>query len=223
MNSFYTTEYDERLKQIRYKKDSKEFPLYFQPWVGKDYSQQKKKIFVIGMAYQLGYGEDYIKPNKPNPETFMWPREEYYPSLIAQHSPTKEVEKNRFNYAISALLLNRLNRPYYPGTLYKNIPELELKSLWQRIALTNFLQTEHKDYDEETLRRSQYLMNEICKIIGPTHIVLVSQLTQQYKPNYIEEQNLKILEIYHPTAAFAKEKFRDNASSYQATIESWEL
>ena len=220
MSLFYTTEYDKRLSQIRYKKDGKEFPLFFQPWVGKDYSQQKKKIFVIGMAYQLDKNDK--KPNEANRETFWWPRE-YYTSLIAQHSPTKEVEKNRFNYAISALLLNRLNHPYYPGTLYKNISPPELESLWKRIALTNFLQTYSGHHDQETYRRSQYLMNEICKIIEPTHLVLVSQLTQKYKPNYIEEQNPKILEIYHPTAAFTKEKFRDNASSFQATIESWEL
>ena len=221
MSLFYTTEYDKRLSQIRYKQDGKEFPLYFQPWVGKDYSQQKKKIFVIGMAYKKNEGN--TKPNEANLETLWWPRD-WYPSFIAEHSPTKSPKRdNRFNYAISALLLNRLNRPFNPFTLYAEILQPELESLWQRIALTNFTQTEACNPDQETYRRSQYLMNEICKIIGPTHIVLVSQLTQQYKPNYIEEQNLKILEIYHPTAAFAKEKFRDNASSYQATIESWEL
>ena len=210
---FNTTEYDEKFRAIKYSNNSKDFSLGFMPWVGKEYANTKKKLFVIGERFGIDGGNHGA--NEPG-ETATWPVG-MCNDFLKDHDSKPSMQKRKFFNAVSSLLLN---------TTYRKPREMDaekLQALWRQIAHTNHLQTEAGNHNHETYERSRFMINAICEIIQPTHIWVISKRARIYSPSYIDDNKPALLETSDPTAQFAYRYYVPYLPIYRAVIKSWNL
>lgn len=203
---FHTEEYDEKLKQIE--------DIFWMPYVGRDYVQAEKKLFVLGLSY-FPWGP-YAPPYKMNEQSEVFERNLVKSFINQMESGDESGRWKKFNYAVVDLLLGG------------NHDSTDVKTAFHKIAKTNYIQNSahsNVNNNRNETAKSRKVLSEILQVLQPTHVLICAKSIWQCIGNieYFTTHKPEILCTYHPCSWMAKRRYAANLPEYRATIKHWDL
>lgn len=185
-------ECDKALKSIK--------NIVWMPHVGEGYPHAEKRLFVLGLSYWAGGGDEFFERELVKKFVKEWPKRKKW---------------KMFNYSIIDLLLG------------PNPSAIDVKTAFCRMAKTNLIQSRTQtdvNQDRNKTKQSVQVIDSILQVLQPTHILVCAKTAWDWVGNaeYIKEHKEKVLWIYYPNSQ-ARWRYDKKLSYYRKTIEGWGL
>lgn len=221
----HTTKYDADLKKVA--------NLYWLPWIGKDYPEAQKKLLIVGESYlpwgpynppyimdgtSKRFGRDLMNGVKGSDGCLfdgLFERHKKNPNLKVI---TPRGEANDFHYALSLLLFKKTEKDL--------IDNEQLKTAWDKVATTNFLQNSASHKSKAEFQKAREVFERMCEILRPTHLILISKKVQKWFNWSGCKSHVAHLDTYHPSVAkwgIRKRFYLPHEKEYHKTIKEWDL